>query len=235
MQIYIEKDYKTLSEKASQIIAEFVKKNPKAVLGLATGSTPLKTYDLLAKKNRAREISFKNIITFNLDEYSGVDKNHKQSYHYFMKKNFFDKTDINLENTFFPKDFEPYSKYDKEIKKRGGVDLQILGIGSNGHIGFNEPGSSFKSKTRQVRLKKSTIKDNSRFFKNIKDVPTKAVTMGIGTIMQAKKIILLASGKNKQKAVLDAIFGKISVKNPASILQKHKNVIVIMDEFCAGK
>lgn len=234
MQIYIEKDYNALSKKSADIIADFIKKNPKCVLGLATGSTPQKIYDLLGKMYKAKKVSFKNITTFNLDEYSGLPANNPQSYHFFMKQNFFNKTDIDIKNTFFPTDFAPnYKKYDKKIKDEGGIDLQILGIGSNGHIGFNEPNSKFFSKTRQVKLSKNTIKDNARFFKNKKDVPTKAVTMGIGTIMSAKKIILLASGKNKSKAVFNALCKKVSTKTPASILQSHKDVIVILDKDSA--
>ncbi len=235
MQIFIEKDYNQVSKRASEIILSFLKNNPKAVLGLATGSTPQKTYELIARNYKENKISFKNIKTFNLDEYIGLDNFHKQSYHSYMRKNLFDKVDINLKNTFFPTDFKSCLDYEKEIIKVHGIDLQILGIGRNGHIGFNEPYSSFKSKTREVSLTKTTIRDNSRFFTNKKDVPTKAVTMGIGTIMKAKMIILLASGKNKQQAVLNAILGKVSIKNPASILQNHKNVIFIVDKDCISK
>jgi glucosamine-6-phosphate deaminase len=236
MKIYIEKDYNALSKKAADIITDFVKKNSKCVLGLATGSTPQKTYDLLGKMYKTKKVSFKNIKTFNLDEYSGLATNNPQSYHYFMKQNFFDKTDVNIKNTFFPTDFAPnYKKYDKKIKDEGEIDLQILGIGSNGHIGFNEPNSNFFSKTRQVKLSKNTIKDNARFFKNKKDVPIKAVTMGINTIMRAKKIILLANGSNKKEAVFNALCKKVSTKTPASILQNHKDVIVILDKESAEK
>lgn len=234
MEVYIEKDYNALSKKTASIIANFVKKNPKCVLGLATGSTVLKTYDLLGKMCKEKKISFKNVTTFNLDDYSGLSSDDPQGYHFFMKKNFFDKTDINIKNTFFPTDFSSnYEKYDEKIKECGGVDFQILGIGSNGHIGFNEPGSSFLSKTREISLAKSTIKDNSRFFKDIKDVPQKAATMGIATIMKAKKIILLANGKNKRKAIFNTINKPVSIKTPASVLQKHKNVIVILDKEAA--
>lgn len=144
MEIFVEENYQTLSEKAAGIIAGFIRKNPKCVLGLATGSTPIETYNLLVEKYKKGKISFKNITTFNLDDYLGLAKNHPQSYHFFMNKVLFSKTDIDIKNTFFPNDFESnFENYDKKIKTAGGIDLQILGIGSNGHIGFNEPGSKF--------------------------------------------------------------------------------------------
>jgi len=236
MEIYIEKNYDALSKRAADIIASFIKQKQIAVLGLPTGSTPQKTYEMLGKKCKKGEISFKKVKTFNLDEYSGLSFDNCQSYHSFMKKNLFSKTDIDIKNTFFPNDFKlDYKKYDKKIKESGGIDLQVLGIGRDGHIGFNEPGSKFSSKTREIFLAKTTIEDNARFFKSKKDVPQKAVTMGISTIMKAKKIILLASGEKKSRAVLNAIFGPVSTKVPASILQRHKNVIVILDEESAQK
>jgi glucosamine-6-phosphate deaminase len=235
MRIYIEENYNALSEKASEIIADFIKEKPICVLGLATGSTPIKTYDLLGKLCKAGKISFKNVTTFNLDEYLGLSKLNSQSYHFFMEKNLFSKIDIDRKNIFFPTDLKDYKKYDEKIREKGGIDLQILGIGSNGHIGFNEPGSKFSSKTRAVLLAESTIKDNSRFFKNKKDVPKKAVTMGISTIMGAKKIILLANGANKQEAVLNALYSPVSRKNPASILQEHKGLIAVLDKEAAVK
>jgi glucosamine-6-phosphate deaminase len=235
MQIFVEKDYNAVSEKASEIILNCIRENPRIVLGLATGSTPEKTYKLIAQNYKKNKLSFKEVKTFNLDEYLGLENSHKQSYHSFMKKNLFNKIDINIKNTFFPTEFISPGKYEQQIKDNGGIDLQILGIGRNGHIGFNEPYSSFKSKTRKVSLTKTTIKDNSRFFTNRKEVPVMAVTMGINTIMQAKKIILLASGKNKQKAVLNLITNKISNKNPASILWTHKNVIFLIDKACIKK
>jgi len=236
MDVYIEKDYDALSKKAADIIASFIKQKPKCILGLATGSTPLKTYSLLIKKYKKGEIKFKQITTFNLDDYAGLNFNHPQSYYFFMKKALFSKIDIDIKKTFFPTDFVPdYKKYDEKIEETGGIDLQILGIGSNGHIGFNEPGSKFSSKTREIFLTKNTIKDNARFFKSIKDVPKKAVTMGISTIMKAKKIIILANGSKKQDAVLKFVFGPVSAKTPASILQKHKDVVVILDKEAAAK
>lgn len=236
MEIYIEKDYDALSKRAVDIIASFLKEKPTAVLGLPTGSTPQKTYKMLADKCKKGEISFKKVKTFNLDEYSGLSPADTQSYHFFMNENLFSKTDIDIKNTFFPTDFKPdYENCDKKIEEEGGIDLQLLGIGRDGHIGFNEPGSKFSSKSREISLAKPTIEDNARFFKSIKDVPTKAVTMGVSTIMQAKKIVLIASGEKKSKAIFDALEGKVSTKVPASIIQRHKNVIVILDEQAAKK
>ncbi|MCX6718266.1 MAG: glucosamine-6-phosphate deaminase [Candidatus Staskawiczbacteria bacterium] len=236
MKIYIEEDYNALSKRAADVITSFLKENPEAVLGLPTDGTSKKTYEILSEKCKKREISFKKIKTFNLDEYSGLPAEHPQSFHFAMKKNLFSKVDIDIKNTFFPDDFKPdYKKYDQEIKNAGGIDLQILGIGRNGHIAFNEPGSEFDSKTREISLTETTIKDNSRFFESMEDVPKKAVTMGIDTIMQAKKIILLASGENKSDAIFGAIEGPVSTEVPASIIQRHKNVIVILDKDSAKK
>ena len=236
MEIYIEKDYNSLSNRAVEIIASFLQEKPNAVLGLPTGSTPQKTYELLAEKCKKGEICFKNVRTFNLDEYSKLSPTSNQSYHFFMNENLFSKTDIDIKNTFFPTDSRFFRQnYDRKIKKMGGIDLQLLGIGRDGHIGFNEPGSKFSSKTREVSLAETTIEDNARFFKNIKDVPKKAVTMGVNTIMASKNIILIASGEKKSKAIYDALLGPVSTKVPASIIQKHKNVIVILDKEAAQK
>lgn len=234
MQIIVEENYEKMSQRAAEIMADFVKKNPKCVLGLATGSTPVKTYDLLGKMCAEGKISFKETTTFNLDDYMGLAPDSPESYHSFMKKNFFDKTDIDIKNTFFPNDFAPnFEDYDKKIQELGGIDLQILGIGRNGHIGFNEPGSPFSSKTREVELSETTIKDNAKFFDSINQVPKTAATMGIDTIMQAKKVILLANGENKAEAVKKTVSGHITPEVPASVLQKHKNVIVILDKEAA--
>jgi glucosamine-6-phosphate deaminase len=236
MEVYIEEDYNALSQRAVDIIAAFLKEKPEAVLGLATGSTPLKIYEMLSEKCNKKEISFKKVKTFNLDEYCGLTSADKQSYHYFMKQNLFLKTDIDEKNTFFPTDFKLlHNFYDAKIKASGGIDLQVLGIGRDGHIGFNEPGSKFSSRTRKVSLAKPTIEDNARFFKSMKDVPRKAVTMGIATIMETKKIILIASGEKKSEAIFNALSGPVTTKVPASILQRHKNVIVILDKESAKK
>ena len=236
MEIYIEESYDKLSGKSAGIIADLIKQKPECVLGLATGSTALGTYKLLIKKYQAGEIKFSLATTFNLDDYVGLSHENSQSYHYFMKVNLFDGIDIDIKKAFFPNDFGPnYKGYDKKIEEAGGIDLQILGIGRNGHIGFNEPGSSFSSKTREVKLSQTTIEDNARFFNNIKEVPITAATAGMDTIMRAKKIILLANGENKSQAIFDALYGPVSEKVPASILQRHKNVIVILDKEAASK
>ena len=170
MKIYVEENYQKLSERAANLIEEEIVKNPNCVLGLATGSTPLLAYGLLAEKCKQGKISFKNITTFNLDDYLGLAPENPFSYHFLMKDALFSKTDIDIKNTFFPTDFAPnFENYDKKIEEAGGIDLQILGIGRNGHIGFNEPGSDFDSKTREVSLTETTIKDNARFFENEKD------------------------------------------------------------------
>ena len=174
------------------------------------------------------------IKTFNLDEYLSLSPTDENSYRYFMWKNLFSKIDIDVKNTFFPTDFKPnYKNYDKKIKLFGGIDLQILGIGRNGHIAFNEPNAKFSSRTREIFLAKTTIEYNARFFKDTESVPKKAVTMGIKTIMEARQIILIINGENKSKIVYDALFGSVSTKVPASILQRHKNVIVILDKMAA--
>lgn len=210
---------------ANRVIS-LIKDNPKAVLGLATGSSPLETYAEIIK--RKDEVSFKYVTSFNLDEY--LDNGDvTQSYRYFMDTNLFNHIDINKENTHFPSK-ENLSSYDDEILAAGGIDFQILGIGSDGHIAFNEPNTPFDSKTHVAELDERTIKDNSRFFKSIDDVPTKAVTMGLATIMQAKEIVLIAIGKNKSKAVKEMFEKNNDVSCPACILNKHPNVTVYINE-----
>ena len=213
---------------AEEIITLINSKN-KVVLGLATGSSPIGVYDLLVKAYQNKEVSFKNVISFNLDEYLNIDIENKQSYHYFMKEHLFSKVDIDINNTHFPSE-ENYLKYDEEIKQNDGIDYQILGIGSNGHIAFNEPGTMFNEKTHIVELKNSTIKDNSRFFSSIEEVPTKAITSGLETIMQARKIVLIATGKNKARAICDLIEKEKTTLLPASILKDHDNVVIYCDE-----
>ena len=235
MKILIVKNYGEMSKEAAEIIAEAVKSDPKIVLGLATGSTPVGCYEELIKM----KLDFSKVITFNLDEYVGLDVKHPQSYHYFMNDNLFSHINIKPENLHIPKgmakDIAKFSiEYEEAIKKAGGIGIQILGIGSNGHIAFNEPGTSFDSKTGVVKLKESTIEDNARFFRNKEEVPKSAVSMGMSTIFGAKKIILLASGKNKAEAIAKALKGKITTDVPASILQNHKDVIVILDEDAAS-
>lgn len=208
-------------------ILYLVETKPNCVLGLATGSTPIDTYRTIVEASKERHISFKDVKTFNLDEYVN-NNDYSQSYRYFMDSHLFDFIDIKKENTNFPPEENP-SSYDEKIREAGGIDFQILGIGSDGHIAFNEPGTPFDSKTHIADLKEETIRDNSRFFASIDDVPTQAVTMGLATIMEAKEIVLLAFGKNKAKAIR-AMFEKEDINCPASILNSHPNVTLYCDE-----
>ena len=212
-------------------IAKLIKNKPNAVLGLATGSTPLGVYKNLINLNKKGKVSFKNVTTFNLDEYVGIDETHNQSYKYFMNKNLFDEIDINKNNTHFPdnKTITP-EVYDEKIKTAGGIDFQVLGIGSNGHIAFNEPNTPFDSLTHIVELTESTIKDNSRFFNSIDEVPTKAVSMGLKSIMGASEIVLIATGANKAKAISELFTKNPDESLPASILKNHPNVTIYCDE-----
>ena len=225
-------------EEISRLIAEeFIKqvnKKPNSVLGLATGTSPLKVYANLVKANKEGRVTFKDVATFNLDEYIGLEGTHNQSYRYFMNDNLFNHIDIDKAKTHVLKGVGDYlayaNQYDDEIKSFGGIDLQILGIGSDGHIAFNEPGTSFDSLTHVAELAESTIVDNSRLFNDIKEVPTKAVTMGLKSIMNAKKIVLIATGKNKAKAIKALLTGPKTIDNPASVLQDHKDCTIYVDE-----
>ena len=238
MNIRICKDYNEMSLVASELLATEIKNKNNLTIGLATGSTPIGLYKNLIKMHNEKIIDFSKVKTFNLDEYYGLNKSHPQSYHYFMKENLFNHINIDLNNTHIPLGIAPdiekeCTNYDDLIQNNGGIDVQILGIGSNGHIAFNEPSNIFKSGTYLVDLTEETIKANSRFFESIEDVPTKAITMGIGSIFKAKKIILLASGKNKAKAIYDTIYGDIDPNVQSSILQLHPNVTLIIDEESA--
>lgn len=239
MKIIIKESYEDLSKEAARVIKREMQKKPNLVLGLATGSTPIGLYKELIRRHK-EGLSFSQITTFNLDEYFGLDSSHSQSYHFYMQKNLFDHIDIKPKNIHIPdgtvKDVKRYcAEYEEIIKRVGGIDLQILGIGSNGHIGFNEPGSLFTSRTHLTKLTESTIKDNARFFEKKEDVPRFAITMGIQTILEAKEIILLASGQNKADAVAKSIEGQITSQVPASILQKHPNSIFILDKAAASQ
>ena len=226
------------NEKISALIAEeFIKvinKKPNAVLGLATGTSPLQVYADLAKANKEGRVTFKDVATFNLDEYIGLEGTHNQSYRYFMNENLFNHIDINKERTHVLKgtgDYLAYAnQYDKLIEEFGGIDIQILGIGSDGHIAFNEPGTPFDSLTHVAELAESTIIDNSRLFNDISEVPTKAVTMGLRSIMNARKIVLIATGKNKAKAIYNLLKGPKTEEVPCSILQDHKDCTIYCDE-----
>lgn len=238
MKVIITKDYAELSKKAADIVAALIKEKPNAVLGLATGSTPIGLYKELIKKYEEKELSFKDIKSVNLDEYVGLDGDHDQSYRYFMNENLFNHIDINKENTFVPAGkaedmIEEARLYEENIDKLGGQDIQILGIGVNGHIGFNEPSSKLEMYTHIEDLTESTIEANSRFFETIDDVPTTAISMGIGSIFKAKEIILLASGENKAKIMNSLKDSIITPLIPASFLKLHPNVTIIMDEAAA--
>lgn len=224
--------YDKLSRQAANIISAQVIIKPDSVLGLATGSSPLGTYRQLIDWYEKGDIDFSECISVNLDEYVGLGGENDQSYRYFMNHNFFHAINIKPENTFVPNGCAEdlaaeCEKYDARIADLGGIDLQLLGIGLDGHIGFNEPDDYFVKNTHVVELHESTIKANSRFFENEAEVPRRAVTMGMVSIMQAKKILLIASGKNKRDIVEKAFFGPITPKIPASILQLHPNITVI--------
>lgn len=229
------KTYVELSKKAAGIIAAQIINKPDCVLGLATGSSPVGTYDKLTEYNKNGDIDFSKVTTVNLDEYEGLDENNDQSYRYFMNKNLFDRVNIDKANTYVPngcaKDLiKEGQEYDELIKKLGGIDLQLLGIGLDGHIGFNEPDEFFTAETHPVDLDPSTIKANARFFASEADVPKKAITMGMLSIMQAKKILLIANSSAKKEILEKAFYGPITPEVPASILQLHPDVTVIFSE-----
>lgn len=235
MKLYRTKDYEDLSRKAANVIFSQVIEKPDCVLGLATGSTPIGTYKELIAKYQAGDIDFSSVKSANLDEYKGLPRENDQSYYYFMNANLFKHINIDLANTNIPDGMKPDAKtecerYEEVIKSLGGVDLQVLGLGHNGHIGFNEPAEQFDQITHCVDLQESTIEANKRFFADINDVPKQAYTMGIGTIMSAKKILLIVSGPDKAQILHDVLCGPVTPHVPASILQFHPNVIVVADE-----
>lgn len=237
MQVIITEDYDELSEEAAKLILNVVKANSYAVLGLATGTTPLGLYKKLIADHKKNGTSYKHIRAVNLDEYKGLPPEHNQSYAYFMRKNLFEHLDIDFENTYIENGIaeneeEECKRYDNLLKSMR-QDIQLLGLGSNGHIAFNEPNTSFDSTTHIVDLTESTIKDNSRLFASIEEVPKQAYTMGLKSIMQAKKILILASGENKAEAVYKTVKGEVTEAVPASILQKHNDCILIVDKAAA--
>lgn len=240
MEVIITKNYDEMSKKAAAIVSSQMVSKKDSILGLATGSTPIGLYKNLIKANKSGDIDFSPTKTFNLDEYYGLERDNSQSYYSFMKENLFDHINIDTKNTDIPNCMVNDIKgecidYEERIKAAGGIDMQVLGIGNNGHIGFNEPDNVFISKTHLVDLDKGTIEANARFFDSIDEVPTQAVTMGIQTIMKSKKIILLASGKGKADAIFKTIKGEIDPRVPASILQLHKDTTIIVDEEAASK
>lgn len=235
MKLYRTKNYEEMSRKAAHIISAQVIMKPGCVLGLATGSTPMGTYKQLIQWYKDGDLDFSNVKTANLDEYKGLTKDNDQSYYYFMYQNLFKDINIDMANTNIPDGTNPDSeaecaRYDQIIETLGGVDLQLLGLGRNGHIGFNEPGDAFAKGTHCIDLQPSTIDANKRFFASIDDVPKQAYTMGIRTIMSAKKILLIASGEDKAKALYDSLNGPITPQVPGSVLQLHGDVTVIADE-----
>jgi len=234
MVIYKAKDYADMSRKAANIISAQIIMKPNCVLGLATGSSPVGTYDQLVEWYGKGDLDFSQVTTVNLDEYCGLAPDNTQSYRYFMNKHLFDRVNIDKSRTFVPDGLSSPDRacpdYNRIISLTGGIDLQLLGIGANGHIGFNEPGSAFESETHCVDLSESTIKANQRFFESPDDVPKQAYTMGIKNIMQAHKIVVLISGENKAQALYDTVYGKITPEVPASILQLHNDVIIVADE-----
>ena len=238
MKIIIVDNYDEMSSVAAEYIAEVVELNPNATLGLATGSTPIGCYRLLAEFCNSKRLSFANVKAVNLDEYVGLKATHNQSYAYFMRRNLFDNIDIKLSNTRIPNgsaaDVAEECKRYSQLLAENNRDIQVLGLGSNGHIGFNEPNTPFNSTTHLVNLTENTIADNSRLFDDVNDVPRQAITMGISEIMQARKIILLASGANKAQAVRDMVKGEVTDKCPASVLQRHPDCVVIVDKPAAS-
>ena len=235
MRIIETKTYEDMSKQAANIIASVVTLKPDCMLGLATGSSPIGTYEELVKKYEAGELDFSEVTTVNLDEYKGLPKENEQSYYYFMHDNLFDKVNIKPENTHLPDGTnldseEEAARYEALVQSLGTVDLQLLGLGRNGHIGFNEPGDSFVEPTHCVDLKESTIEENKRFFESADDVPKQAYSMGIGTIMRAKKILVVVSGEDKAQALKDTICAPISPKVPGTILRLHPDVTIVADE-----
>lgn len=235
MRIYKAKDYNDLSRKAANIISAQIIMKPDAVIGLATGASPIGTYKQLIEWYNKGDLDFSEIRSVNLDEYKGLSADNPQSYAYFMHTNLFNYVNIPPENINIPNGLEfddaiECARYDTVLQNLGGIDLQLLGIGGNGHIGFNEPGNNFDKSTHCVALSENTIQANSRFFESIDEVPKFAYTMGIKNIMQAKSILLIASGEAKAQAMYDAFYGPITPSCPGSILQLHNNVTVVADE-----
>lgn len=239
MDIKIFENTSEIGKAAAKIIVDKIKENDSAILGLATGSSPIPTYNCLIQAYKDGEISFKNVKSFNLDEYCGIPASDPNSYYTFMHENLFNSIDIEESNVRVPEgnpsDVEQFCKsYDEDIKAAGGIDIQILGIGRNGHIGFNEPADEFTKGTYKVALTESTIDANKRFFEKIEEVPREAITMGVESILDAKEIILIANGTDKAQAIHDMIKGEISPSCPASILQKHNNIHIFIDKDAAS-
>jgi len=238
MEVVICSSYEDMSRLAAKAVADVVRRKPNAVIGLATGSSPLGLYAELIRMHKEEGMDFSRVKTFNLDEYVGLAGDHEQSYRRFMNKNLFEGINIDIANTHVPdglaRDYARFCReYEEKIKAAGGVDVQVLGIGTDGHVGFNEPGDSLASRTHTVTLNEQTIKDNARFFEKESDVPLFACTMGVGTVLEARKCVLVANGKKKAKAVAAMIEGPISSMCTASALQMHNDTSVFLDEDAA--
>ena len=240
MEVIIQESYEQVSQRGAQVVAETLYAKPDAVLGLATGSTPLGLYKELIRMHREEGLDFSQVTTFNLDEYVGLAKDHPQSYHHFMHENLFSHINVPKQNIHIPSgtanNYHSFCEwYERRIEECGGIDLQILGIGSDGHVAFNEPGRSLVSRTRIKALAKQTIDDNARFFDSPDDVPIYSITMGVGTILEARKIILLANGANKATAVAAAIEGPVTSMCTASALQTHADTMFFLDQEATGE
>ena len=239
MNFILAETYEDMSRKAADLLAAVVAHHPECVLGLATGSTPIGLYRCLVEDCAAGHVSFAHVQSFNLDEYRGLDPRHNQSYRYFMQQHLFDHVDIDPAKTHVPDGFNPDEQaacaaYEQAIHDVGGIDVQLLGLGHNGHIGFNEPCDAFPVDTHCVQLTDSTIQANSRLFDSIDEVPREAYTMGVGTIMKARKIVVVASGADKAPIVREAFFGPVRPQVPASVLQLHPDVTIILDAEAAS-
>ncbi len=240
MEIIIKDKYEDLCHEAARVVAQVVNSKPNAVLGLATGSTPVGVYRELIRLHQEEGLDFSQVTTFNLDEYAGLPRSHPQSYHFFMQDKLFGQINVPPQNIYIPSgttdNFRAFCQwYEARIEECGGIDLQILGIGSDGHIAFNEPGSSLGSRTRIKTLAQQTIEDNARFFDKLEDVPIYAITMGVGTILEARQILLLANGENKAAAIKSAIEGPVTSQCTASALQLHRDTTIYLDTAAAAE
>jgi glucosamine-6-phosphate deaminase len=240
MEVIVQPDYEQMSKVAAQIVVKILNTKPNAVLGMATGSTPLGLYQELVRLYKEGQLDFSRVTTFNLDEYVGLSANHPQSFHYFMRDHFFQHVNIPPQNINIPSgttsNYPAFCDwYEQRIAECGGIDLQILGIGSDGHIAFNEPTSSLSSRTRLKTLSEQTINDNARFFERREDVPVYSITMGVGTILDARKLVLVANGKAKAQAIAQAVEGPVTSMVTASAIQMHQDATVIVDEEAASQ
>ncbi|WP_163536320.1 glucosamine-6-phosphate deaminase [Gracilibacillus sp. YIM 98692] len=235
----VTKDYHEMSQKAAKEVSHKIKEQPNLVLGLSTGGTPVGTYQTFIELHKESDLDFSRVTTFNLDEYVGLSEDHPQSYTYYMWNNLFsevniDKNNIHIPSGIFEDENQVLREYDQKLAEAGSIDVMILGIGGNGHIGFNEPNEELKAGTHIASLTEETIQANARFFQDINEVPKQAVAMGVGDILQSKEIILIASGKEKAESIRATFNGKITLQHPSSLLQLHNNVTIIIDEEAAS-